>query len=44
LDLPLYCAVVSRYIDNPLLVLGGAKFDLRLFVLVTSFQPLAVST
>lgn len=37
-------AVVSRYIDYPLLVLGGAKFDLRLFVLVTSFQPLVVST
>ncbi len=34
--------VVSRYIDNPLLI-GGKKFDMRLYVVVCSYRPLKVS-
>ena len=33
--------VICRYIDKPLLV-GGKKFDLRIYVVVTSYRPLKV--
>lgn len=33
--------VISRYINNPLLV-GGRKFDLRIYALVTNYRPLRV--
>ena len=33
--------VISRYVTNPLLI-NGHKFDLRVYVVVTCYEPLRV--
>lgn len=34
-------SVISRYITNPLLI-NGHKFDLRIYVVITSIDPLRI--
>jgi tubulin polyglutamylase TTLL5 len=40
-DVPKGHYIVSRYLDNPLLI-DGYKFDLRIYVAITSINPLRI--